>query len=325
MKNKILITGGSGFLGSNLINKLIKLKYEILNIDINEPRIKNHVKYWMYADIRNFKKLSEEFNAFQPEYIIHLAARTDLNGHDISDYDTNVQGTKNIVDICNKNKSIKRALFASSMLVNSGGSKYVDLKVYNPDTVYGDSKVKMEQIITNSENKIPWIIIRPTSIWGPWFGEPYNNFFNFVINKMFFHPGSKACTKTYGYIDNSVFQMLKLLLTAEASLVQHKIFYIGDSPAIDISDWADEISIQNCGKKNIKVNFLFFEFAALIGDLLSLVNIKFPMTSFRLKNMTTDNIVPLEELYKVVGNVPFTRLEGTVKTLEWIRGSKKGN
>jgi len=112
------------------------------------------------------------------------------------------------------------------------------------------------------------------------------------------------------------------LLTAKKTLIEGKIFYIGDKPPINISDWADEISMQNNGTRNKKVYFWVFKVAALIGDLLKLANVKFPMTSFRLKNMTTDHILPLDDLYSVVGDNFFTRIQGTKKTLQWIKNKK---
>ena len=45
---------------------------------------------------------------------------------------------------------------------------------FKPNTIYGNSKVKCEEVIKNSKNvNFTILIIRPTSIWGPWFGDPY--------------------------------------------------------------------------------------------------------------------------------------------------------
>ena len=319
MKKKILITGGSGFIGTNIVSNFIRNGHEIVNIDIIKPKISNHKNNWREVDIRNYKALLIIIKDFMPEYIVHLAARTDLDGKSIDEYSSNILGTQNIVKICKKFKTIKRVIFTSSMLVNKVGSSPKGSLDYNPDTIYGESKVEMERIILNAKLKTQWVIIRPTSIWGPWFGEPYSNFFYFVSKGLFLHPGDKACSKTYGFIDNSVFQISSLLFFKKKSLLNGKIFYIGDKPPINISNWADEISIQCRGTKNKKIYYWLFRFAALVGDFLGLLSIKFPITSFRLKNMTTNNILPLNDLYNVTGKIPCTRLQGTKKTLEWIK------
>lgn len=62
-----------------------------------------------------------------------------------------------------------------------------------------------------------------------------------------------------------------------------------------------------------------FENGCMGGDLLKIIGISFPMTSFRLKNMTTDNIIDLSATYKIAPNPPFTRIEGIKETLQWLK------
>ena len=64
---------------------------------------------------------------------------------------------------------------------------------------------------------------------------------------------------------------------------------------------------------------LVFKLMSLLGDLLKLARINFPMTSFRLKNMTTDNIQDLDETYLHLGSPPFSREMGIKLTLEWLK------
>ncbi|SMN01011.1 UDP-glucose 4-epimerase [uncultured Candidatus Thioglobus sp.] len=319
---KILITGGSGFIGTNIINHLLKDDNSVLNIDIKPPMSASGGAYWREVDIRDYEPLIKEFIEFNPEYVIHLAAKTDLSGKRIEDYDSNILGTKNIVKAVKELHGIKRVLFASSMLVNQVGYSPLGFSDYNPNTLYGKSKVYMEKIIIESSLTTEWAIIRPTSIWGPWFGEPYSNFFSFVLKGFFVHPGNKACTKTYGYIENSVYQITSLLIYSNKEAVHGNFFYIGDKPPINISEWADEIKFEYNGKRNIKLPFLLFKAIAVIGDFLAYFSIRFPMTMFRLKNMTTNHILPLDSLYKVVGKPPFSRLYGTKKTIKWLKNRK---
>jgi len=317
---KFLIIGGSGFIGTNLI-KYYERTYQdidIFNIDIKKPRITSQEKYWIELDIMDSHNLEKFIKSRELDAVVHLAARVDLNGQNDSEYLVNTEGTLNLINAIKKSDTIKNVIFASSMLVCEVGYIPKDQNDYNPTTVYGQSKVDMENIIKNSDLDISWSIVRPTSIWGPWFEAPYKMFFDIVLKGLFFHPGDKACTKTYGYVGNSVYQIDKLI-NAPKEQINKLVFYLGDEPAINISQWADEIRQLSKGKNNIRLPYFMFIILAKIGDFLKFLNIDFPMTSFRLKNMTTNNIIDLKHLYEVVGNCPYKRDESNKLTLEWLK------
>lgn len=312
---KILVTGGSGFIGTHLINFLAERNYEILNLDTATPRLKEHLPYWKKADLRHAEQLAV-IKAFAPEIVIHLAARTDLRGKTMDDYTANTDGVTNLLAVLDEVPSLKKAIFTSSMYVCRPGYKPKDFDDYNPHTVYGESKVRTEQIIKNRNPSYSWSIIRPTSIWGPYFGEPYNLFFNIVLSGKYFHLGKKACKKTYGYIGNVIYQVNALLAASDA-VTRAKVFYLGDYKPYDITEWADEIAA--CVHKKIStVPYFVFVGAALFGDVLTRLSIPFPMTSFRLKNMTTDNIYDLSLIESIAPAPPVSRLEGTKRTIDWM-------
>jgi hypothetical protein len=60
-----------------------------------------------------------------------------------------------------------------------------------------------------------------------------------------------------------------------------------------------------------------------LGDLLKSFGIAFPMTSFRLHNMTTDNVHDLSPIQEIAPNLPISRIEGTKRTLDWINNVEK--
>lgn len=314
---KILITGGSGFIGTHLVETLLLNGSDVLSLDWSEPKIEKHVKNWKKVDICDLEKLKEYILEFSPDYVIHLAARTDLRGLTLNDYKANTDGVENLLIVLKTLPKLKKAIFASSMYVCRPGYAPTNFDDYNPHTVYGESKVITEKIIKKSNPKYTWSIIRPTSIWGPYFGEPYDLFFKIVLSKKYFHLGEKACKKTYGYIDNAVFQILSILDISDDK-VDGKTFYIGDYEPYDITEWANEIAAY----VNIKIPsipYFFFQIAAYFGDLLKKIGVAFPMTSFRLKNMTTDNIHDLKMIQEIAPSLPTLRSEGTKKTIDWVK------
>ena len=167
LKNKkIIVTGGSGFIGTNLINLLNNFGFKnIYNIDIEEPKIRYHNKFWKQVDLRDFINLNKLITSIKPHFVIHLAARTDLDGKSLEDYSSNTLGTKNLIQICD---SYPPDIFLnfSTRLVNKNGYKTEDYTFHNPDTYYGQSKAVVENFFS-SNLKFKFITIRPTSHWGP--------------------------------------------------------------------------------------------------------------------------------------------------------------
>ena len=317
MSSRILITGASGFIGTNLLEELYNKGYEILNIDICNPKIKERNKIWKNVDIIDYDAFEKAVVDFDPEYIVHLAARTDLDGKTLDDYSANTIGVKNLMKIIHKISNLKKIVIASSKFVTRNGYKIKDQFDYCPHTVYGESKVQTEKNVWANKPECDWCIIRPTSIWGPWFGVPYRNFFDMVMKRMYFHIGHIKCHKTYGYIGNAVYQIEQLLFN-ETTDESNKVFYIGDEPAYEINEWADEIA-NELGFKVPTMPVWFVKCLAKFGDFLGLFGIHFPMQSFRFGNMTNDGVNDMTNTYKIAPEMPYTRLEGTQNTIEWMR------
>lgn len=315
IKKRLLITGGSGFIGTNAVSYFEK-EFDILNIDINKPKIESQMALWKNVDIRNSQELKTIVLNFNPNYILHLAARVDLDGKSLEDYSSNTIGVKNIIEVAKQLSHLEKIIITSSMLVCHVGYMPKDQLDYSATTLYGKSKVETEKITWDAKLQCDWAIIRPTSIWGPWFDIPYRSFFNMVKKHEYVHIGHKGCTKTYGYIGNSIYQIEKILKT-DTSKNEVKTFYIGDNPPINITEWANQIG-KELGINIPTMPWVIIKLAAYFGDFLKMVGIKFPLSSFRIKNMTTDNIMDLSNTYEIAPNPPFSRVEGIKATLKWM-------
>lgn len=319
---KFLITGGSGFIGTHLVSSLLQEKdITLLNIDMHAPKIKEHESIWKKVDICNKEQVIKTITEYQPNIVVHLAARTDLNGKTLENYDANIAGVNNLLSALDLVTSVRQVIFTSSMYVCRPGYKPSNFEDYAPHTIYGESKVLTEKIIKEKDpSAYTWSIIRPTSIWGPYFGEPYNKFFKIVLSHSYFHMGERACKKTYGYIDNTIYQ-IRSILNADQAAVHKKVYYLGDYEPYDITTWANEIG-KIAGIKIPRIPFFVFYVAGKFGDLLKKFGIVFPMTSFRLRNMTTDNIHNMEPIQQIAPSLPVSRIDGSKTTVEWIRNNK---
>lgn len=314
---RILVTGASGFIGTNILEDLIKKGYEVINLDWKEPKILERKSVWKNVDICDFAKFSKIVVDFEPDYILHLAARTDLDGKTLEDYRQNTIGVQNLMKIVHELPDLKKVVIASSKFVTRNGYQIKSQHDFCPHTIYGESKVKTETCVWDNPPNCDWCIIRPTSIWGPWFGIPYRNFFDMVMRRLYFHIGHIKCYKTYGYIGNAIYQIEQLLFN-ETSDENNKVFYIGDEPAYEINEWADEIA-HELGLHIPTMPVWFVQCLAKIGDFLSLFGIHFPMQSFRFANMTNDGINDMTNTYAIAPEMPFTRIEGVKATIEWIK------
>lgn len=319
---KILVTGGSGFIGTNLMEFYLKRGEEVLNLDIAAPRNSEHIPYWCEVNILDKDKLINEIQAFSPTYIFHMAARTDIDGKNLEDYATNIQGIENVIAAISGLQSIQRIIFASSRLVCKIAYQPKGEFDYCPTTKYGESKVLGEKIVRNSKNiPSPWVIVRPTSIWGPWFDVPYKNFFNTIAKGCYFHPIGYDVYKSFGFVGNIIFQ-LNNLLTASIEKVNGKTFYLADYTPVNVKDMADRIQ-KTIGAKRIKtVPVFLLRLLAVAGDLLKCFGrVSPPLTSFRLNNLLTDMIYDLTPIKNITGELPYCLDEGIKATVDWMRNN----
>lgn len=316
--SKVLITGGSGFIGTNLVEYYIGRGVPVTNIDISRPLISSADSFWCCQDILDRQGLEHVFQSVAPTHVIHLAARTGLEENEsIDGYAANTQGVNNVLHATSATSSVRRIVIASSMLVCRIGYTPQSYTDYCPPNLYGQSKVLTETISREYGLQIPWTIIRPTTIWGPWSLRYRDEFFKVLIKGVYLHPGSKKIIKSYGYVGNVVHQIDKILRVPE-SLVNGKTLYVGDQP-INLKEWVDGFSVRLRGKKVSTAPITFMRMLALLGDLLASAGVRFPLSSFRLVNMTNDNSIDIGPTLEITGPNPYSLAEGIDITVKWLR------
>lgn len=314
--NRYLVTGGSGFIGTNLVDFHVRAGDRVLNFDVAPPRNVAHHEFWQSGSLLDSRRLAGVIDEFRPTHIYHLGARTDLDGATVHDYGANTAGVKNLIGICNTQSELRRVLFASSRLVCKIGYEPRSYDDFCPSTAYGESKVAGEKIVSGmGSTRWSWSIFRPTSIWGPWFGVPYRTFFDAVRKGRYLHPSGLKVLKSFGYVGNAVFQIAALMKDEK---VRSRTFYVGDYEPIEVFRFAELVADQFGVRAPRQVPFGVLRCAGLIGDTLQPLGLRAPLTSFRLRNLITPMIHNFEDLRKIVGDLPFSTEEGVASTVEWM-------
>jgi nucleoside-diphosphate-sugar epimerase len=320
MTERVLVTGGSGFIGSHLMAAISARGHAVVNLDIKAPSAAAQKEQWAPCDIKNAQALTAAFNDFRPTRVIHLAAKANLNGNTVADFPDNTLGTENVVRCVNAASSVELFVNTSTQYVVMPGVRPPDASYLEPYTAYGESKAVAERTV-RSDCKRPWSIIRPTNIWGPRHAFFPYELWRYLELRYYVHPGLKPVRKYYGYVENAVRQILYVALAEHPADVTGKVWYIMDA-AIDNAEWMNGFSIGLSGKPVRRVPLPLWRVGALIGDFLEWLGLGFPVNGDRLFRLTVNESVP-EELIVPQEAEEFVSLEeGIAKSLEWYRATR---
>lgn len=170
----VIVTGGAGFIGSHIVDKLVDNGDKVIVIDNLSTGDINNVNdkaIFYEKDIRD-KEILEIFEKEKPDYVIHHAAQIDVQKSildPVFDSDVNILGTINILECCRK-CNVKKIVYASSAAVY-GDPEYlpVDEKHnVNPISYYGISKHTPEHFIKTYAHlyNIKYTILRYANVYG---------------------------------------------------------------------------------------------------------------------------------------------------------------
>ena len=231
---KILITGGAGFIGSNLTKKLIDRGDEVVIIDnfndyydpqLKEDRIKKFLKGYKFklyrGDIRDEKLLEKIFKKEKIDKIVHLAAmagvRYSLEKPNLY-YEVNVLGTQNMLNMAVK-YDVKNFVYASSSSVYGNNKKVPFSEGDNVDTQispYAASKKsnELQAHVYSHIYKLPTTGLRFFTVYGPW-GRPDMALFLFtdaIIKGKAINVFNKGnMTRNFTYVDDIVSGVMTVL------------------------------------------------------------------------------------------------------------------
>lgn len=296
MQKRVLITGGTGFLGTYLARHFIKKKYSVILLDTAPLTAKDLEKKVTVEniDIRNKKQLLETFKKYKPEFTVHAAAALPIHHERKIIMDVNVTGTKNVLDAALKSKT-KRVVFISSTALYGVPEHLPETETdpIAPIGNYGESKHLGEQLCLKYQKKgLKINILRPKTFLGPerlgvftlWFEAIHQNKPVFMLGK-----------------GNNLYQLLEvkdLCNAIESALLTRKtgeIFNIGTE---EFGTWAEDLGalIKHAKSKSKIVGFPVHASQAILG-ILEKLNLS-PIVAWHYKTLPVDSYVAIDKAKK---------------------------
>ena len=251
---KILVTGGAGFIGSHVADRLIERKHKVVVVDnLSTGTLKNlNPKATFHkADLVNFKKIQEIFKKEKPEIVFHLAAQIDVRksvADPIFDAKSNILASINLIKTAQESK-VKKFIFSST-----GGATYGDTESRPtpedhpewPLSPYGIAKMTIDKYLNyfHKVHGLKYVSLRYGNVYGPR-QNPHGEagVVAIFLNKMLsgLQPvinGNGKQTRDYVYVDD----VASANLLALKHLSKIGIYNVGTAKETSVDELFDEIN-----------------------------------------------------------------------------------
>lgn len=209
---KVLITGASGFIGSFIVEESLRRGMETwaaIRPNSSKEFLSDERIRFIELDLSNEETLKKQLANNTFDYVIHAAGATKcINKDDF--FKVNTEGTKNLVNALIALKMpLKRFIFISSLSVygpvheQQPYKEICETDVPAPNTAYAESKLAAEEYINSIGNNFPYIILRPTGVYGPR-EKDYFMMAKSIKNHIDFAAGYKQQDLTFVYVQDVV-------------------------------------------------------------------------------------------------------------------------
>ncbi len=307
-KKKVIVTGGAGFIGSHIVDLLIKKGYEVVIIDNLTTGYKDNInpKAKFYKIDITSPLLKKVFKKEKTNFVIHLAAHINLRdsiNKPIMDADNNIIGSINLLECCKQFKT-KKIVYASSVAVYSDQKlPYKEEQQILPTSPYGISKYTVELYLHayNQLYGLDYVSLRYGNTYGPK-QNPKGEagviaifIDNALKNKTLFINGDGKQTRDFTYVEDVA---TATLLALEKS-TNKRIFNVGSNNETSVNQ------IYKSLKRLLNIN----------------MNVKYrPVIKGEIYRMCLDNNL----IKKKIGWKPkYDFKEGLKKTVWWFKQCQK--
>lgn len=317
---KALVTGATGFIGSHLVEGLLKRKYEVTCL----IRKTSNLGWLDGLNIRLIegdccdKESLNNIRGF--EYIFHLAGLIKSNCKE-EFYTVNAKATENIMETVIKNiPNVKRFVYLSSLSAfgpNLGSGLPSENHKPHPVSDYGDSKLIGEETVLKYRDKVPVTILRPTVVYGPRDREML--LFFKLINAGFLPYWGESRISLI-YIDDLI---NAIILAGEKEDAIGEIFFISDGMVYSNKEIINEIAdVLQVRLIKLRLPKVLLPLIGVLGEGLSRITGKTTMINRdKVKELIhTDWVCDISKAKGKLGFIPEVRIQEGVKwTADWYR------
>lgn len=216
---RVLVTGGAGFIGSHLVDRLINAGHRVFIIDdLSGGKLENVNKKAKFykADLRNIKIADRIINSIKPQIVFHLAANAAENKAQFSPIDVTSRNWNAFINtlVSSVKTGMNRIVVTSSIAVyGSLQTPFKETDRPEPEDLYGISKLAMEGAlkVLSKVHKFEYVITRPHNVYGPRqnMTDPYRNVVTIFMNSLmkkesFYIYGDGKQKRCFSYIDDVV-------------------------------------------------------------------------------------------------------------------------
>jgi len=329
MKEKILITGASGFIGSFIVEEALNRGFEVwaaVRKSSSRQFLQDERLRLIELDLGSENRLKEQMKDCRFDYVVHAAGVTKcLNKADFRRINT--EGTKHLVKALSAlDMPLKRFVYLSSLSIMGAireqqpYTEILESDTPKPNTAYGKSKLEAEQWLETQN--IPYIILRPTGVYGPR-ERDYFMMAKSIKAHTDFAVGYKQQDITFVYVTDVI---QAVFLALEKGQTGRK-YFLSDGEVYQSSTFSDLIRHELGNPWWIRITApiwllriitFFGEFVGhLTGQVTALNNDKYNI--MRQRNWRCD----IEPARQELGYQPKVKLEeGVRRSIQWYKENK---
>ncbi len=319
--NTVLITGGSGFIGTHIISMFPNIRF--INADINAPKVEHSNCINYKADVRSESDMRPLFEKHRFSCIFHLAAAHKDFGVEQEEYfGVNEGGTALVTRIAGE-FGVKKIIFYSSVAVyGERNAPTTDFTSPHPTNDYGASKLAAENVLSQwyaQDESRTVIIIRPALVFGE--GNVANMFrlIDQINRGRYFNVGKGENIKSIAYVKNLAEATIYLFTHQECGI---HIYNYADQPHLKTSEIGLTIA-SALGKpkpKSIPKGLLLM-MAKPFDIIIKLSGKDLPISSMRVKKYGTQTFHQAQQVFADGFKPRFSTQEGLARMVAWYKES----